>query len=255
MSEQAIIAALTDARLSGEKLELYPGAAPASKDAAFVIQSAVRNRLGWTHVGWKIGCTSEKAQAALKTDGPFSGPVYRERCYESGVHLQTHPSNSRVTEPEIAFTLARDLPASGGSYGVDEVLAAVGSVHPAIEIVNPRLPKGFDDVVEWYMADGALSHALVLGPAAKPLPREAYARIEARATVNGVPRSSGIGANALGGPELALTWLANELIARKLHLRAGDIVTTGVITEVFSCEIGDRVAATYSDLGQVELRF
>lgn len=255
MSEQAIIEALKAARLSGEKLGSYPGPVPATKAAAFAIQSRVKERIGWTQAGWKIGCTSERAQQALKTDGPFPGPVYRERLYASGVDLETHATNSRVTEPEIAFTLAADLAARGRSYGVDDVLAAVASVHPAIEIVNPRLPKGFDDAVEWYIADGALNHALVLGEGVKPLLRDAYAAIKASVSVNGRARYSGTGANALGGPEQALTWLANDLITKGLHLKAGDVVTTGVITEVFSCEIGDEVTADYEWLGKVEVGF
>ena len=254
MSGQAIVDALTGARKSGGKMTSYPGPAPLNKAAAFAIQSAVRARLGWKHAGWKIGCTSERAQMALKTDGPFPGPVYAERLYKSGIHLETLPENSRVTEPEIAFTMAGDLPLRDRAYGVDEVLAAVASAHAAIEIVNPRCPKGFDDVVEWYIADGGLNHALVLGDAVRPLARGNYAKLAVTVSVNGVQRYSGIGANALGGPELALTWLANDLNAKGLYLRAGDVVTTGVITEVFETDIGDEVIAVYDSIGTVKVQ-
>ncbi len=254
MSQQAIIDALLNARLSGEKLRAYPGPAPASMADAFAIQSAVRSSIGWKHAGWKIGCTSERAQKALHTDGPFPGPLYRERLFPSGTHVETLASNSRTTEPEIAFTMARDLPARDKAWSVDEVLDAVATVHPSIEIVNPRLPKGFNDVVEWYVADGGLSHALVLGPGVKPLKRADYARITNRVSLNGVSKYSGIASNALGGPELALTWLANNLIAKGLFLRAGDVVTTGVITEVFDTSIGDHVEATYDLIGKVSVQ-
>jgi 2-keto-4-pentenoate hydratase len=254
MSEQAIVNALIEARKSGGKMKTYPGPMPANKKTAFAIQSAVREKLGWKHVGWKIGCTSERAQKALKADGPFPGPVYAERLYKSGVHLETLPENSRTTEPEIAFTLAQNLPPRGDAYTVDEVLAAVASVHPAIEIVNPRCPKGFDDEVEWYIADGGLNHALVLGDPVKPLPRESYAKVAVNVSVNGQQKYSGLGANALGGPEKALTWLANDLNSKGLHLRAGDVVTTGVITEVFDTKLGDDVVAIYDKLGTVNVK-
>jgi 2-keto-4-pentenoate hydratase len=116
------------------------------------------------------------------------------------------------------------------------------------------LPKGFNDVVEWYVADGGLSHALVLGLGVKPLKRADYARITNRVSLNGVSKYSGIASNALGGPELALTWLANNLIAKGLFLRAGDVVTTGVITEVFDTSIGDHVEATYDLIGKVSVQ-
>ena len=254
MSQQDIIEALRAARLSGEKLASYPGPAPASMADAFAIQSAVRTTIGWKHTGWKIGCTSERAQKALHTDGPFPGPLYRERLFASGTHVQTLPSNSRTTEPEIAFTMARDLPAREKAWSVDEVLDAAATVHPSIEIVNPRLPKGFNDVVDWYVADGGLSHALVLGQGVKPLKRSDYAKITNRVSLNGVSKYSGIASNALGGPELALTWLANNLIAKGLFLRGGDVVTTGVITEVFDTSIGDHVEATYDLIGKVSVQ-
>jgi 2-keto-4-pentenoate hydratase len=251
MNQTATINALREARLSGEKLASYPGPTPSSMAEAFAIQSAVRTSIGWTHAGWKIGCTSEKAQKALHTDGPFPGPVYKERLFPAGSHVTTLPSNSRTTEPEIAFTLARDLPAQDRPWSVDEVLEAVATVHPSIEIVNPRLPKGFNDVVEWYVADGGLSHALVLGPGTKPLKRADYAKITNRVSINGVSTYTGIASYALGGPELALTWLASDLVAKGLFLRAGDVVTTGVITAVFETSIGDHVEASYDLIGNV----
>lgn len=250
-----VIAALKAARLAGEKLIAYPGPAPKTTAEAFAIQTAVKAALGWRPVGWKIGCTSKLAQAQLGADGPFPGPVYAERLFRSGDHVPTHPSNTRVVEPEIAFTLGHDLPARGRDYAVDEVLGAVRFVHPAIEIVNPRLPNGFSDPVEWYIADGALSDALVLGPGVAPLAPAAYAEITVEARLNGRPVGQGRGANALDGPELALAWLANDLIAKGLSLAAGDVVTTGVVTPLFTASHGDAVHAAYSGIGEVTARF
>ena len=126
-----------------------------------------------------------------------------------------------MTEPEIAFTLKGDIPARGKPYDAAEVLMAVESVHPAVEIVNPRLPKGFADKIEWYIADGGLNDALILGAR----PRAAAARqlceqVGAEAKLNGRVVGRGTGANALGGPEIVLTWLANDLIEKGLSLKA-----------------------------------
>jgi 2-keto-4-pentenoate hydratase len=256
MSAEAEIAReLAEARRSGRKLAAYPGPTPRNKAQAFAIQTQAQAILGWTQMGWKIGCTSERAQRSLNTDAPFPGPLYRERRFRSGDEVPTDPTNARVTEPEIAFTLARDLPERGSDYAVDEVLAAVASVHGAIEIVNPRLPKGFDDVVEWYIADGALNDAIVLGPAVKPLERSEYSAIQVKAYQDGRLAGEGRGAEALGGPEIALTWLANELLRRGLSLREGDVVSTGVIAGVFASARGQRVEAVYDRLGTIEVRF
>ena len=254
-SDHDIADALAKGRLDGGKMAAYPGPMPRDEAHAFAIQTEAAKIIGWTRAGWKVGCTSEMAQKHLGTDGPFPGPVYRERLFKSGDHVPTKAANSRTSEPEIAFTFARELPKRDKPYSIDEVLGAVASVHPALEVVNPRLPKGFDDNVLWYIADGALSDALVLGPSVKPLHREAYATRKGEAFVNGKLVSTGIGANALKGPENVLTWLANDLIAKGFHLKAGDVVTTGVITGLFFAKPGDEVRVSIEDIGDVVVRF
>jgi 2-keto-4-pentenoate hydratase len=247
--------ALAEGRRSGHKMKAYPGLAPDTKAEALALQQEVYKELGWQPVGWKIACTSKRAQQALKTDGPFPGRLFLERQFSSGQHVPTEEDNFRVTEPEIVFRIARTLPPRERPYDTDEVLAAVDAVHPGLEVVNPRLPKGFDDVVGWYIADGALNDAIVIGPPSRPLPRRDYARVKAFAQRNGTQVGSGVGANALAGPEIVLTWLTNDLSARGLALEAGSIVTTGVITEMFSAKPGDEITASFAGIGTVSARF
>ena len=90
---------------------------------------------------------------------------------------------------------------------------------------------------------------------APAVPATAHAKITCRVIVNGVQTYDGLGAHALGGPERALTWLANDLIAKGTQLRKGDIVTTGVITPVFFGDIGDRIEVNYDRLGKVSLSY
>ena len=133
--------------------------------------------------------------------------------------------------------------------------AAVASVHAAIEIVNPRTPNGFADPVPWFIVDGGLNEGIVLGEAKKLLSREQFAALKGTVTWNGQERTGGIGANALGGGDMALTWLANHLNSHGLGLKQGDIVTTGVITEFFSATLGDVAEASFEHLGTVSVRF
>jgi 2-keto-4-pentenoate hydratase len=247
--------ALAEGRRSGRKMAAYPGVAPATKAEALSLQQAVYRQLGWHPVGWKVACTSIQAQEALKTDGPFPGRLFRERLFPSGAMVPTEDDNFRVTEPEIVFRMARALPPRSRPYGREEVLAAIDAVHPGLEIVNPRLPKGFDDVVGWYIADGALNDAIVLGAPSRPLAADAYAGIRVAAHRNGTLIGSGTGANALSGPDIVLAWLANDLSQRGITLEAGSIVTTGVVTEMFQAGRGDEITASFSDIGTVSALF
>lgn len=242
------------ARKSGEKLDRTPDDKPEGLAAAFALQQRVTHALGWTQCGWKVGATNPKAQAALGVGGPFLGPLFRERVFEDGVQVATAASNSRIVEPEIAFVMRTALPGRDRAYGVDEVLAAVATVHPAFELVNPRLPRGLREPVEWTIADGGISDAFVLGPGSAPARDLDYAAIETRAERNGSLVTTGVGANVLGGPERVLAWVANHLPGLGLQLQAGDIVTTGVLTDVIFGQLGDELRADFAAIGCVRMR-
>ncbi len=79
-----------------------------------------------------------------------------------------------------------------------------------------------------------------------------FARIEVSVAVNGITRSTGVGSNALGGAHLALHWLVNEFRSRQRTLKAGETVTTGLTTEIFTVNPGDHVRAEFSALGFLE---
>jgi 2-keto-4-pentenoate hydratase len=246
--------ALALARKSGEKLDRYPGSQPPDLAAAFDLQAEVTRALGWKRCGWKVGATSALAQTMLRIDGPFAAPLFAERLFASGEHVECAVSSDRILEPEIAFVMRATLAAKGEPYSVAEVLDAVATVHPAIEVVNPRLPLGLKEPIEWTIADGGINDAFVLGPGVAPLLASQYVAVEVRARQNGAEVTSGIGANVLGGPELVLTWLANHLTATERKLEAGDIVTTGLLTNILKGQRGDEVTAEFSGIGRASVR-
>lgn len=255
MSDEKVITAFAEARRTQRRLDELPEATPPDMDRAFRLQGAITHELGWPQIGWKIGCTSERAQKALNALGPFPGTMFSHRVFRSGDEVPTIAANHRVVEAEVAFTMARTLAPRGQAYTADEVLDAVASVHAAIEIVNPRTPKGFADPVPWFVVDGGLNDSIILGEARKPLDRLNYVTLKAGISWNGRDMAGGHGANALGGGDIALTWLANYLCDRGMALKEGDIVTTGVITEFFSAKVGDRVEARLEGLGTVKVSF
>ena len=70
---------------------------------------------------------------------------------------------------------------------------------------------------------------------------------------NGQSAGTGSGANVLGDPRIALTWIANELRTFGEGLRAGEIVTTGTCVAPVPVAPGDRVRADFGDFGDVTL--
>ena len=76
-----------------------------------------------------------------------------------------------------------------------------------------------------------------------------------RATIVGKLERDGSGANVLGDPRVALTWLVNELSALGVTVKAGETVTTGTSTTPMPIAPGDAARADFGALGSVRLMF
>lgn len=246
---------LADARLNDVRLDDPPRPDPQNTEEAYTLQEAVTSELGFEIIGWKVGATNALAQAALGANEPFAGPIFRERTFEGSAELKTAADALRIPEAEFALMLKADLPARSAAYGADEVAAAVGSVHPAIEVVNKRLAGDFGDHVNRVIADGGANHAFIYGKGTQDFDPNALSSHPVKVTVNGMDKAAGSGGNVMGSPLNVLAWLANHMSRRGLGLKAGQWVSTGLTTEVFQVRRGDTVLADFGPFGSVSVKF
>jgi 2-keto-4-pentenoate hydratase len=103
------------------------------------------------------------------------------------------------------------------------------------------------------IADNACHGAWVKGALMKNWRDIDLAAQPVRLMVNGKTAGTGSGAAVLGHPLNAVEWLVNKLASHGLGLKAGQFVTTGVTTETYMAEAGDRVQADFGSIGSVEL--
>ena len=104
------------------------------------------------------------------------------------------------------------------------------------------------------IADNACAHRFVLGPATdrdwRALDLAAH---PGQAFRNGELAEQGVGANVLGDPRSALTWLANELSRHGMTLKAGQVVTTGTCVKPMAISAGERIEGDLGILGKVSV--
>jgi 2-keto-4-pentenoate hydratase len=247
---------LRDHWRAGTKLAALDGAMrPRERVEAYAIQAEIEHSSSGKLFGWKIGATSEAGQRHINVAGPMAGRILPETVIADGGIAPMAGNNMRVAEPEFAFRMRTDLPPRASSYSVSEVLEAVDTLHPAIEIPDSRFADFVSAGEAQLIADNACAHLFVLGKATDADWR-ALDLVERQAviTLRG-ERYVGHGKNVLGDPRVALAWLANELRGLGLTLRAGEVVTTGTCHPPLPIRSGDWVEADFGVLGKVCVAF
>ena len=252
---QAACDLLYDHWQAGTRLENLPeDMRPGERAEAYAVQGCLEACTAAPLYGWKIAATSTAGQKHIGVDGPLAGRLLAERVIAAGGTCVLGNNLMKVAELEFAFRMGRDLPPRAAPYTEDEVLGAVATLHPAIEIPDSRY-EHFEKVgAPQLIADNACAHRFMLGPAAPEGWRALdLAAHKGHATRNGAPAGEGIGSNVLGGPVTALTWLANELSRHGLTLRAGEVVTTGTCLIPVPIAAGDRIEGDLGVLGRVAI--
>ena len=228
---------------------------PRGRAEAYAIQAAIEKYSSESLFGWKIAATSEAGQKHINVDGPMAGRILAETVISDGGTASMVGNDMRVAEPEFAFRMRADLPARSTPYTLQQVLDAVDTLHPAIEIPDSRFADFVAAGAAQIIADNACAHLFVLGPPASADWRTRDL-IEERPviTLRG-QQFTGHGKNVLGDPKVALTWLANELRQLGVTLKAGRVVTTGTCHAPLPIQSGDFFAADFGVLGKVAVGF
>jgi 2-keto-4-pentenoate hydratase len=241
--------------MRSERLDaLPPECRPADRADGYGIQAAVARLSGQRVIGWKIAATSAAGQRHIAVDGPLAGPLLEARAIPDGTAVPLDGNLMRVAEAEFAFRMAHALPPREAAYSVAEVMAAVGALHPAIEVPDSRY-RDFTKVgASQLIADCACACWYRIGSAVQnDWRKDDLVQHVVTAERNGQPAGQGSGANVLGDPRLALTWIANELRTYGPGLSAGDVVITGTCLPPAAVSPGDHVRMNFGAYGVVDV--
>jgi 2-keto-4-pentenoate hydratase len=236
--------------------QLPPGCRPTSRAEGYAIQREMLRLSGNTRYGWKIAATSTAGQSHIGVDGPLAGMIHSAQVLAEGSDVPIANSLMKVAEVEFAFRMGATLAPRAQPYSNIEVMGAVATLHPAIEIPDSRYRDFVSAGAAQLIAENACADRFMLG---KPCPDSWRSLNLAEHTVSiGIPGReplTGIGRNVLGDPRIALTWLVNELSANGFALEAGQVITTGTCSIPIPVEPGVRIEADYGILGRITASF
>jgi len=241
--------------MRSELIDALPGhCRPSNRSEAYAIQAEVARLSAQSLFGWKIAATSTDGQKHIGVDGPLAGRLLAGRVMQSGSALELGKNLMKVAEAEFAFRMGAALPPRAARYTAEEVLAAVDTLHPAIEIPDSRYRDFVTVGAPQLIADNACACWFVIGPEVRADWRARdLARHPVTAWRNDALAAQGVGANVLGDPRIALTWIANELSEQGIGLGAGETVTTGTCVLPQAIAPGDSIRADFGELGSVSI--
>ena len=211
---------------------------------------------GWRSIGRKIGFTNRTLWTRYGVHQPMWAHVWARTVHHATNGRASLPLAGLVQpriEPEVVFGLRAPVPIDGGAR---DVLECVEWIAPGFEIVQSHFPGWKFTAADCTAAFG-LHGALVVGV---PESIDASRRDRLATTLptfeltlsrGDVVVDRGRGANVLDSPALALQHLARVLAGQPKFspLSAGEVITTGTVTDAWPVEPGQTWRSDYGILG------
>lgn len=237
---------LLKARKTKRLLVSLPDAAlPCSEAQADLVQDKVAHLMGPVSA-WKVG-------AATPLSTPSRAPIHAETLFINPGRVEAGMFSCVGVEAEIAYKFNKDLNTSGRDLTLDEVLSAVESVHPAIEIVDTRFLSWNSQPPFAHRADQGNHGALIVGEAIenwrsmKPQEQRVVLQVDGKIVGDEIDGNTG------GNPERLLLWLANVGAQSLGGIKAGQYVTTGSCAGMVMVKAPVEVKASLFGRGEVRL--
>jgi 2-keto-4-pentenoate hydratase len=239
---------LIEARTSGQTITDLPvELQPVDQDEMYFVQDLVAAAFGPIG-GWKIGASAPDATPAF-------APMPAAWINPDGANLSGPHWRYRALEAEIAFLVGQDLPPRATPYTRDEVLAAMASCHPAIEVLESALTTPAEAARGSSQGDLQVHGGFVPGSAVDNWQTLDFAKERVTITVNGDVLADRVGSNTSGDLLRLLPYLANEGAARTGGLKRGQWITTGSWTGNTPVDAGANCVAEFATAGKVQLTF
>ncbi|MCM5560241.1 2-keto-4-pentenoate hydratase [Pleomorphomonas sp. JP5] len=244
-----IAAHFVEARRAATALDAFPGALPDSLADAYRVQERAIALSGRSVAGWKVAGIRPDLRETLGASR-LAGPIMSGNIQflpDGGtVRMPVFAGGFAALEAEFVAIFARDLLPVDGAFSADSITASLSGLHAGSEIASSPLATLNDLGPTAVVSDHGNNAGAVVGPEVSGWRTTELSELGSRMSINGSVAGEGSAANVVGGPIAALQFLAEHLLTRGRHLRAGDIVLTGMTTGIHQVVPGDRGRIEFS---------
>lgn len=241
-------ATLLKRRVAGTKAQCLDATIrPDSLEDALMVQAQMMEQRSDSVGGWK--CLLPPAENQLVV-----APIFSDSINRGPICKLFADNNVARIEPEIAFVLAKDLPAQQDDYSDAQIDAALAGCYMALELMQDRFQENSGVGFNEKLADCLVNQGLFIGPQIDRL--LAYKASEITINVSQVGKTqtfAGKHPNQL--PQNPLYWLINFMSKRGTDFKAGQAIITGSYAGVVEVDFASKTEIEYQGLGKYTVEF
>ncbi|GEA50823.1 hydratase [Vibrio inusitatus NBRC 102082] len=235
-------------RIAGTKApRLAENIRPTSLEDALQVQAAMIEAKNGQVGGWK--CLNP-----LSEDKYIVAPIFSDSV-NKGATCELFADNgvARI-EPEIGFTLGKNLPANPEGYTEEQINDAIGSCHMALELMQARFAADSDAEFYEKLADCMVNQGLFVGP---EIEREkAFNAAKVAVTVTqGDNVQTFDGEHPNQSAQSPIYWLINFMTRRGVEFKAGETIITGSYCGIVEVAFDQPTTIKYDGIGEYEVVF
>lgn len=242
------------ARLAARALTQYPGVVPPDLETAYRCQELALARWPEQIGGWKVARIQPAQQAQYTQErliGPAFAPNIRVAAAGRSVDCPVFEGGFAAVEAEIVIYVGRDAPPDKVEWTLDEAADFVGELCIGIEIASSPLATLNELGTGAVISDFGNNWGVVVGPAVSDW--RGLDEVTAQSFIDDGFVGRGV-TSLRQGPLGALAFTLAKCARRGRPLRAGAVISTGMITGVHDIRPGQRSRHVFEGLGEVECR-
>ena len=244
------------ARRAAGGLDDYPGALPATLDAAYHVQDQAIAAWGQQIIGWKVGRITGAFAEQFGADR-LAGPIFASQTIPQDGEAPDMPVFSRgfaAAEAEFLLRIGRTPPPGQTDFTLDEAANLIDAVHVGIEVASS--PLGLINAIgpAAIISDFGNNNGLVVGAALSDWRTSGFEEWEVSTRIDdrevGRGRASAFPDGAIGSARFLF-----ELMARRgITLEPGQWISSGAVSGVHDAVAGQRIDVTFGDSYEVSCR-